>query len=207
MEEVQSTEVLDKEILEDARKKAYRILKAGEEALVAQKAEWEKREQAAITELHQQYKVRTEITRNEIAIRLPLDKKRMYSKEVERILNAAMTNYLNSLTREKLLTLLSKELRRQIAFCIDVGEFKNDEFALYTGGLDESEAETILKNVLPPGTWAIIDQSELPGDWHFPALVLEMAQVRITASVKTIAEALLQDKRAELVTALLGNEC
>ncbi|MDR2150854.1 MAG: ATPase [Spirochaetaceae bacterium] len=206
MEEVQSTEVLDREILEDARKKAYRILKAGEETLIAQKAEWEKREQAAIAELHQRYKARTEITRNEITIRLPLDKKRMYSKEIERILNAAMTNYLTALTREKLLALISKELQKQIAFCIEVGEFESDEFILYTGGLDESEAETILKNVLPPGTWAIIEQSELPGDWRLPALVLEMSQVRISASVKTIAEALMQDKRAELVTALLGNE-
>lgn len=206
MEEVQSTEVLDKEILEDARKKAYRILKAGDEALTAQSAEWEKREQLAIAELHNHYKVRTEITRNEIAIRLPLDKKRMYAKEVERILNCAMNNYLITLSKEELLALLSKELRRQVAFCVDVDEVKSNEFELYTGCLDEGEAEGILKNVLPPGTWIITAQDKLPGEWRFPAIVLEIAQVRISASIKAIAEALLQDKRAELVWALLGNE-
>jgi vacuolar-type H+-ATPase subunit E/Vma4 len=205
MEEVRSTEVLDKEILEDARKRAYRILKAAEEVLIAQSTEWEKRENAALAELRQKYAVRTEITKNEIMARLPLDKKRMYSKAIESLLQSAMVQYLNTLNREQQLLLLKSELDKQIAFCVETGEFEDDEFALQTGGLVEAEAEAILKDVLPPGTWTIIAQSELPGECHFPVLVFSTTRVHIKASVERIATDLLQNRRVELITALLGN--
>ena len=43
MEELQSTELLDREILEDARKKAMRILKTCEETIKTQNTGWEKK--------------------------------------------------------------------------------------------------------------------------------------------------------------------
>jgi hypothetical protein len=46
MEELQSTEALDREILEDARKKAFKILKGADETLASSKTAWEKSSRA-----------------------------------------------------------------------------------------------------------------------------------------------------------------
>jgi hypothetical protein len=41
VEELQSTEALDREILEDARKKAFKILKGADESAASSKKSWE----------------------------------------------------------------------------------------------------------------------------------------------------------------------
>ena len=51
MEELQSTEILEREILEDARKKAMRILKTADDTIRAKTAEWEKKTADAVAEL------------------------------------------------------------------------------------------------------------------------------------------------------------
>ncbi|MDR2028442.1 MAG: ATPase [Treponema sp.] len=201
MEELQSTEVLDKEILEDARKKAQRILKTADETIASAEASWEKKLQRALTKIRQKYAGRREKTREEIMARLPLDKRRVRSEKVEGLLRSAMDAYLLSLPREKLLSLLEAELAKR------AGEALSPSFQAACRALTGSELELMLKKVFPRAAWTMApDYSfhKLPG--VLPAIVVDTPDVRITASVDRLAEDLLLDKRAELAAALLGKE-
>ena len=55
MEELQSTEVLDREILEDARKKALRILKSSEDTVKTHDQEWENKIAENINQIKNKY--------------------------------------------------------------------------------------------------------------------------------------------------------
>jgi hypothetical protein len=209
MEELQSTEVLDREILEDARKKAHRILKTAEETLNTQGAAWEKKTARSAAELREKYEGRIAAVRDEILARLPLDKRRARSERIESLLQSAMGDYLASLERGRVLSLLETELRRGFEEYARYGDDPDPAPRLRYRGLERNEAEALLKQALPSGTetagvsWDIREAEA--GFWgKFPALQVITRAVRITASIEKAAETLLEDKRAELVSALLG---
>ena len=81
MEELRSTEVLDKEILEDARKKAHKILQTADEALEAQNRDWEKKIQRSVKSIKRTYEARLKKTTEEIFARFPLDQRRLDPKQ------------------------------------------------------------------------------------------------------------------------------
>ena len=119
MEELQSTEVLDREILEDARKKAARILKSCEDTILTQDEKWSDKLYETVCELDAQYlknkKHETEI----IMARLPVDKLREKMNKLENLLAAAVSGWYRSLSREKILAILSRELEKRTAVCKD----------------------------------------------------------------------------------------
>ena len=110
MEELKSTEALNREILEDARKKAHEILTSADNSLRSQKQEWDGKLKAALDSVENSYAKRTEKAREEIFARLPLDKRRLRSETSERLLLKAMDDFLGSLSREELLSILEMEL-------------------------------------------------------------------------------------------------
>ncbi|MDR2101130.1 MAG: ATPase [Treponema sp.] len=211
MEELQSTEVLDREILEDARKKAFRTLKTAEETLNTQGEVWKKKLDRSVAELRERYNGRIAAVREEILARLPLDKRRARSEKVESLLQSAMGEYLSSLERQRVLSLLEAELRGGFEEYARYRDPPDPAPQLRYRGLERHEAEVLLRRALPPGTetagvcWDIREADTAAGFWgKFPALQVITRSVRITASIETAAETLLEDKRAELVRALLG---
>ncbi|MDR3335097.1 MAG: ATPase [Treponema sp.] len=217
MEELRSTEVLDREILEDARKKAYRILKSADDTVKAQVALWDQKAEAAIADIRQKYAHRTATTSTEIMARLPLDKRRARSEKIEGFLKSAMKGYLSTLPREKLLIFLETELRKRFDELREVapGSLEPDPSGdsvlpqVMLRGLSNTEVATILNKVSSregaPWTLKPADPRFL-GSGQFPEIRIDTRQVRITASIDGTAAALLEDKRMELVLALLGPE-
>ncbi|MDR1956956.1 MAG: ATPase [Treponema sp.] len=204
MEELQSTELLDREILEDARKKAYRILKSADEAVKAGDAAWERKTDAAIAGLRQNYAEDFEKTKQEIRARLILDKRRIRVEKIEGLLGEAMDAYFHGLPRETLLSLLTGELQRLEAEVREAGEPVSG-FRVQCGGLSDEEAAGLLTASFPPGTWTQEKAAAGTGrEARFPWVEADAPLVRITASITELGKTLLQDKRAELVEALLG---
>jgi integrase len=207
MEELQSTEVLDREILEDARKKAYRILKTADETVKANAAAWEKKTRDAVDELKMKYAERRKLAATEIMARLPLDKRRARSERIERLLGEAEENWYKSLSRGKVLDILKGELVRRLRECpefagpADSGE-KPRAFIRY---LDRTEAEALLEELLPGCAFGIEETAAGPGA-PMPKIVLENGSVRLTASIGMALDDLLHEKRAELAAALLGQD-
>jgi hypothetical protein len=197
MEEVQSTEVLAREILDDARKKAMRILKSTDDTVHTQGAEWERKTKENITELEKKYTEQCELAAVKIMDRLPVDKRRIKVEKIENLLQEAVDFWYKSLNRSQILELLKKELVKRLASCEGIPGSAQKHF--YYFGLERNEAETIAKTV--NGTYAM---EEVSSASRCPFIILETEKVRIIASVQDIINFLLEEKRAELVEALVG---
>ncbi|MDR2069478.1 MAG: ATPase [Spirochaetaceae bacterium] len=205
MEELRSTDILDREILEDARRKAYRILKTADDTVKSAEELWKKKTEDALADIGRRYERREEQTRGEIMARLPLDKRRIRSEKVESFLQSAMEGYLTGLSRERILSLLEGELVKRFRECPELKDLRQGEFPVIYRGLTREDARGLVQRLFPQGAW-ILKQAEpgfrLPGT--FPALAADTPAVRIIASIDGLAQELLADKRAELVAALLG---
>ena len=215
MEELHSTEVLDREILEDARKKAFKILKAADDTTASQARRWEKKSNKAIEQIRKTYAEQTEKVRGEITARFPLDKRRLRSETAEFFLRDAMDKLLLSLERERMLLILQQELEQRLSGAWDFSLMDTEKGKLrcvFSSMTDDEVIGLLEKAFANPGK---------PKDFHFdkasitldrnaespfPMLILDTPLVKITASVENIARELLKDKRAELASALLGKE-
>jgi len=208
MEELLSTEVLDREILEDARKKAYKILKTADENLSAHVRDWEDKTLKAVTSMKKTYTERTQKTEDEILARLPLDKRRLRSETAESFIKKAVDDFLKSLGREKILAILEGDLSRRLT-AFD-GEEKKE--VIYSG-LSLNEARAVLERAYH------VKSGGLSGDWNFmeapqagsslsrhvfPSVVIYTHALKISASVEDAAKTMVNERRAELASALLG---
>jgi len=201
MEELQSTELLDREILEDARKKAHRILKTAEDTIKAKSVEWEQKLSATLAELEEKYAQQGRLAADEIMARLPIDKRRTKAKKIEELLRSAAETWYGSLSRGRVLDVLKKELEKRLAaaekFSADGG------IRARIHHIERNEAQTVLQAVLPGKSCTI---EEIHSVSAYPEIILETPQARIYASIDKIVDFLLGEQRAELVEALLGKE-
>jgi hypothetical protein len=205
MEELQTTEALDKEILEDARKKAFKILKNADESVAVSKDSWEKKLQRTLEKARLNYTQKAEQSREEIMARLPMDKRRVRSEKVEAFMENAMKNFLASLDRPKLLALLEHELASRAVEILPSDGETTVAGELRYRFLETAEVTALVQKALPGAALKLIEDPiyAIPG--AFPALVIDLPSLRLTASVDKAAETLLLDKRAELAVALLGD--
>jgi len=197
MEELQSTDILDREILEDARKKALRILKTADETIHAQTAEWDKKTSGSIGELEKKYSEQSGAEFEKVMARLPIDKLRAKIEKIEGLLQSAVEDWYKGLSRSQVLGLLKDELSKRLAQCEGVAN-SNGKNAFFSG-LDREEAKAVLKTVT--GSCNI---EEIPSADHYPSITLETGDARIIASIQKSIDFLLQEKREELVEALVG---
>jgi V/A-type H+/Na+-transporting ATPase subunit E len=211
MEELKSTEALDREILEDAQKKAARLLRNAEQAANASEREWAKKAETDIAELERKHAERVAERRKETLGRLPRDKRRERAERAERLRGAAMADYLAALPRLKLLSLVQKELSAR------VGALPSTGLVVKAMAFAPGEVEALLSAVLPARSWTLaqsdsassrsIDPSNPAATaLALPSLVVEGARVYVRVGVESAAEELLREQRAELAVALLGEE-
>ncbi|MDR2049770.1 MAG: ATPase [Treponema sp.] len=221
MEELQSTEALDREILEDARKKAFKILKTAGETEALSKAAWDKKLEKKLAEAGDSYRLKEERERREIMARLPLDERRIRSGKIEGFLAGAMNDFLRSLDRGKILSVLERELSVRLASCETGASCKaedsckaeasckaEDSCVLRYRGLEPDEIDALIKTFLrdfpDPGLVSKKEDPLYAVAGSLPAVALDFPALRINSSVDAAAAALLLDKRAELAAALLG---
>ncbi|MCL2210501.1 MAG: hypothetical protein FWB95_01105 [Treponema sp.] len=199
MEELQSTEKLDREILDDAKKKALRIRKDCDEAVASQNAEWERKIAVQIKEIDKKYNLLLKNETDSVMARLPVDKLRAKNEKIEELLQSAEDNWFKDLTRQRILELLSLEFIKRISFYGDIekSSYKNAFFY----GVSPEEAAFLLKKA---------DISckieEIPPENRYPAIILDTDDVRITASIQKIIDCHLHVRRTELIEALIGRD-
>jgi integrase len=168
MEELQSTEALDREILEDARRKAFRILKSADDTVKSNALTWEKKTNNAAADLKRRFEERRNKSLEEIMARLPLDKRRAESEKIERLVSEALDLWYKTQSRERILGLLEAELRRRLADCPEFGGDTPIPAAAAAGAspqrvkamfykLGREEGEALLAKVLPPDSWETVD--------------------------------------------------
>lgn len=201
MEELQSTEALDREILEDARKKAFKILKTAGETEAASQAAWDRKLEKTLAEAGENYRRREDRERREIMARLPLDERRIRSEKIEHFLSGAMDDFLRSLDRGKILSVLEKELSARLAACDAQGPC-----VFRYRGLEPDELAALVKKLPDPGRVSLTEDPLYAAAGSLPAAALDFPDLRISFSVDAAAGSLLSDSRAELAAALLGNK-
>jgi hypothetical protein len=207
MEEIQSPEVLEREILEDARKKAFKILKGADDAVKANNEAWEKKTADAMAELENRYAARRRETAAEILARLPLDKRRVWSEKVEGFLVSAVADWFGALNRDQILRFLDRELERRLAECPEFAAAETVRAGFVH--LSQTEAGALIKKHLPGARLVFEDLSPPAGGkprTDYPELALDIPAVKLSASIKMAVDSLLLVKRAELIEALLGPE-
>ena len=204
MEELQSTENLDREILEDARKKAQRILKNADDTVKTKSEEWEQKLSAAMNELNQKYADNGREAEKEIMAALPVDKRRIKARKTEELLNAAVEAWYAALSRGRVLELIQGELTKRIADCkVFAGLEDAAEIHAEIHKIERTEAETILRKALPGKSCRI---EEAHSASAYPELVIETPLVRMYASIGKTVDFYLGEKRSELLESLLGRD-
>ncbi|MDR0602277.1 MAG: ATPase [Treponema sp.] len=201
MEELQSTEILDREILEDARKKASRILKSADENAASGAALWDKKTEEAIAELKGRYDAMLAKASAEIMARLPLDERRARSEIIEGLLSSAADDWVSGLGPERVLSLLEGALEKYCAECPELREEKT--FRVLLHNMPVSGAEPLVARLFPR---ARAEFTEIPAAHPYPEIIIDSALVRATASIRVMLDALLLDRREELVSALIGED-
>ena len=197
MEELQSTEILEREILEDARKKAARILKNAEDTIRSKNAEWEKKTSELINDLEKKYSGQNKLTTEKLMARLPIDKLRVRVEKIEDLLHFAVESWYHKLNKKQILDLLNSELSERAAFYDEISSSTTKK-AFYQA-LDQNEAETIINSINKNFT---IEKASVAG--YFPSITLETENVRIIASIQSIIDYYLLEKREELIEAMIG---
>ncbi|MCL2214217.1 MAG: hypothetical protein FWC06_03295 [Treponema sp.] len=205
MEELQSTEILDREILDDARKKALRLLKEAEDTINTQNVQWEKEITHEIEKIEKKYKDQKESEIKSIMSRLPVDKQRAKIEKIESMLKTAVDAWYNSQSREQILELLSKELTMRLNYCKD--QFKeNDNFSIEAAGLDQKEIDVIIKLINKNYSFSISKSILTTAHSSFPSITVIADDVRIIASIEKTIDYILHEKREELIFSLTGSD-
>jgi V/A-type H+-transporting ATPase subunit E len=201
MEELRSTEILDKEIQEDARKKADRILKnaAGDAARII--SDVENRVAATRKEKEAVCKKRIEAGQRDADAAIPLEKERFLVSFQDKAIMTAIEEYYAALSEEKQLTLI-RNLLKQFK-----GILNDKQGNLCFNGFSEKAVKKLVQDEL--GSSFILSMTELD-DAHarekeaYRGLVIETSDgsIRCRVTVPEIFANLIDANRYELVQAL-----
>jgi V/A-type H+/Na+-transporting ATPase subunit E len=197
MEEIVTTEPLEKEILSDARKKAERILKdSGVEAESVLRSGRERTEKSLET-LGSDYDSRAKRYRGESLARLPLEKARIKAAHVDALLKKAVSAYLPSLGAAERDRLLLGLLSRAASL---VGA---SPIAVRYSGLSKAEAESLAAKAFPKSHIASVSEDPLI---HSVGLIVATQDENLSAraTLDLVGERLLDEDRGELAQALCG---
>ena len=112
MEEFRSTEILDKEIQEDARRKAEKLLKRADEDCQKIMDELAARIEAVSKEKQAFYAARAEAIKKDLGAALPLEKERFLVSFIDSSILKGIYRFIDGLSSEKKIALLENLLKR-----------------------------------------------------------------------------------------------
>ena len=140
MQELRSTDILDKEIEADARRKAEAILKRADEECESIMASVQKRIENARLEKDEFYSKKLAALDRDLTASGPLEKQRFKVSFIQQELMKAINSYLAKLSQEERLKLVTE--RFDFSTCSD------RKLNAYVYGFDCSTAEALLKQKL-----------------------------------------------------------
>ena len=206
MEELRSTEVLDKEIETDARKKAERILAKADSDGKALVADVARRVETLKEEKTAEYQKKTESYQADRDAVVPLEKERFLVSFIESAIIKAIDSYLDALGEEKRIALA---VRRWNAYKAVVASQKVNALVF---GFDAARAEAALKKAGVPLVSCTSVAYEKSGDEGIDGLTFkegiiletEDTMIRCRLTLSQIVGELETEHRAELAKALFG---
>ena len=197
MEEIRGTEALEREILEDARKRADRIIRKAEENARLLGAQTEQRIKEAKAALLSEYQIKKRTAELEMLSRLPLEKARLDILYRDEMLRKALQEALASMNPRLFGLWCVKRLVCQVELV------RKSPAKVLVHGLD---SETMRDIGALFGQGSDISIEEAP-TMKVRGLIVEPmdASYRISITENDLLEWLLDEKRGELAAALFGS--
>jgi len=206
MEELRSTEILDKEIIADAYKKAERIAaKAAEECKkISSAVEGHVQEEISRTEDNLNLKLKN--YERDLNASVPLEKSRFYVSFVQDSVIKNINEYLAAVSEDKIIELLANRCKK-----VDFGELK---LKAYIYGIDFSKTEKALKGVLGSSLESaektefnkVLFEESVLSENKGIILISSNGEIKCRFSLCQIVDELLNKNRAELAESLFGKE-
>lgn len=203
MEELRSTEILDREILEDARKKAEKALKAadaecariGEESLA--RLEETKKEREA------EYARALEAYRADALASIPLERQRRLVARIDGAVRDSLESWFTSLPAERRLSIYGMMMKRS------EGVFGTQPVRARVAGYTVEEATGLLAGVFGKNRIAelsVLSEGEARLAGFVDGLLLDNPDRSTLCRVtkRELFEELLCDRRQELADSLFG---
>ncbi len=203
MEELRSTDILDREIQEDARKKAEKLLKAADSDCERIRSESEARLESARAEKAADCDARLEAYRQDSESAIPLEKQRRMVSLVDTSVRAALDSWFKDIGAARRLALYRSKLERYVPNLgtarlrvREIGYPVSDVEALLEGTVGRDRVESVV----------VLGEAEARVAGFADGLLVETADrstlCRVTRS--EIFEELLSSRRQELAEALFG---
>ncbi|HOC28537.1 MAG TPA: hypothetical protein PKH40_02540 [Treponemataceae bacterium] len=203
MEELRSTEILDREIQEDARKKAEKILKTADAECAEILAQVTFRIERVKAEKTAEYASRLEAVRRDSSAAIPLEKQRRLVSYVDRQVREAILDWFSSLSAEKRLALLSRHAERYRT------ALAGKPLVISVCGYGEKEVASLAAGLFGSGNIASVrtlsaSEAERAGFSDGFYIETEDASIACRVSLEEVRDMILSDKRQELADCLLA---
>jgi vacuolar-type H+-ATPase subunit E/Vma4 len=195
MDELRSSDALEREIRDDSRKKAEKILRQSDEDMLTIGKASQERAEREILLLKERYLQKRESFRAQTLSRLPLEKKRKRIEWAEKRLEAALSRSIAEMDGAKLLGVFLPGLAR----CAD--SFSGGGCAVSVSGFDPEAVAAGLSGLLPG-----FSRKALASAQGARSLRVESADGRVAFSMDegSVRDLMADKYRLELSQALLG---
>jgi len=190
MEEIRTSEKLEQEIIEDAQKKAERILKGTEKTLSGIEQEWEKKEKEFIALSEQELEARKQKLAQELNSSLPLELKRLELEEQDRKVEKFLVDFFQNLSEEDFLKLIRQRIEGVKEYFI-----KQPIRVRYQGLSNVAE---LIRSVLPENPQVSLDEGK--GN-RGVILETEDGKLKYRITVEELGEEVRENYRKELFDA------
>ncbi len=212
MEELRSTEILDKEIEADARKKAEKIQKNAEAECARILSSVDGRIKDAGETLASQYKSRIEKYEQNAKSALPLEEARFLVQFYADSVIGAFGEYLKNLGKEKRLSLIEKKCKKVVLLLSEKSKNAKLKFRAKSFGLSDSEVRTVLDFPeislisVEETTFEKSGEEAVRGNNIHEGIILESEDgtVRIRLTIEQILREIMDEYSEELATHLFG---
>ncbi len=194
MEEIKGTEALEREILEDAGKRADRIVRKAREEAERLKSASVKSLEDRLAGLRRQYQERSAQLEKETSSRLPLEKTRLKARFIDETMRKSVREFLGSLDPAALGDWCVSEFGKRS------GLLSGKAATLSWKGIDAGQAEGIVKFFPADAALSIVENPDMKGR-GIVAKSLD-GRIMITLTEGQIEEWLLDEKRGELASSL-----
>ena len=197
MEVIKSSDILEKQILEDARKKANRILKNAEKECKKIEEEELKFRTQRINELESEFSKINDKAVREINAKLPLELMRIKLLYIDKILNNCIDDFFNRISSEELLKIIKIDLNR----IKDV--FMKKKVIVYYNKLNEEQINKIISESIPEITILKILKGDFPG-----GIIINTEDNKISykSIIKEYKDRLIEEFRTKICSKIFGDE-
>jgi len=207
MEELRSTEILDREIQEDARKKAERILASAQDEVQKILSSVNDRLESAKKEKELLYETKVAHFKKDREASVPLERERFLVSFQAKAVREAINNYLTNLSIEKKSLVFEKLLERyrpaleHKKLCVKVFAFNEDKAALL---IQKVYGQTSLESVQSVEVSEVCSPSEYLKEMEGFIIETSDGSVRCRVMLSEIVEDLIDSHSYELTKTLFG---